>query len=66
RANLHDMSDPFWCKAWTECDSGRALELCLHEGGHGVPQGWSDKALLWFEGLNERPPVANAARRGND
>ncbi|MCK0166732.1 prolyl oligopeptidase family serine peptidase [Jannaschia sp. S6380] len=37
---------------WT-CASGSALELALHPGGHGVPEGWSEMMLDWFEGLPE-------------
>ncbi len=51
RADTYAMSETFWCKAWTECDGGTELELCLHQAGHGVPQGWSEMAVAWFEGL---------------
>jgi len=41
----------FWRRIWTECSSGAALEFVLFPGGHTVPEGWSDLALDWFEGL---------------
>jgi polyhydroxybutyrate depolymerase len=37
-----------WLRSWTKCPSGR-LDLMLHPGGHGVPKGWLDRALDWFE-----------------
>ena len=37
------------CRAWTECALGGELELCLHDGGHKLPEGWLGRALDWFE-----------------
>ncbi len=37
------------CRAWTDCAFGGALGLCLHDGGHELPQGWLDHVLDWFE-----------------
>ncbi|UWQ25405.1 polyhydroxybutyrate depolymerase [Leisingera aquaemixtae] len=45
----HEAADGVWRKRW-ECQAG-GLELILHEGGHGLPKGWSAMALDWFEGL---------------
>jgi polyhydroxybutyrate depolymerase len=36
---------------WTGCAAGSDLELALHEGAHGIPKGWADMTLDWFEGL---------------
>ncbi|MEQ3710354.1 MAG: polyhydroxybutyrate depolymerase [Tateyamaria sp.] len=38
----------FWFRHWTDCKAGR-IELMLHNGGHGAPQGWSGRMLNWFE-----------------
>ena len=37
-----------WLREWSDCASGR-IDLMLHPGGHGVPKGWADRALDWFE-----------------
>ncbi|CTQ50639.1 alpha/beta hydrolase family esterase [Jannaschia donghaensis] len=42
----------FLRRYWT-CDDGTALEFALFPGGHGVPAGWADMMLDWFEGLPE-------------
>lgn len=39
------------CRQWTSCASKRELQLCLHDGGHLVPDGWLDRSIDWFEGL---------------
>ncbi len=42
----------FWRRRW-DCGEG-VLELALYPGGHGVPPGWGDMVLDWFEALPER------------
>ncbi len=42
----------FWRRKWTACAPGSALEFAMHAGGHGVPRGWADMALDWFEALS--------------
>lgn len=37
-----------WLRHWDHCPAG-SLELMLHPGGHGVPEGWLTRALDWFE-----------------
>ena len=49
RADRFDTEPPFWRRAWERCDEGTALELALFDGGHGVPPGWAEMALDWFE-----------------
>ncbi|MBE0453392.1 alpha/beta hydrolase family esterase [Roseovarius autotrophicus] len=39
----------FWRRVWLDCAPGSALELALFDGGHGMPRGWSNMALDWFE-----------------
>ncbi|MEM9249985.1 MAG: PHB depolymerase family esterase [Pseudomonadota bacterium] len=43
--------EPYWRRSWTACASG-SLEFALHPGGHGIPSGWADMVLDWFEGLD--------------
>jgi len=35
------------CRYWNACASGDPLALCLHEGGHSVPQGWAERTRAW-------------------
>ena len=37
-------------KDWVECASG-SIRLRLTTGGHGVPKGWREDVLDWFEAL---------------
>jgi polyhydroxybutyrate depolymerase len=53
RADVFDTSGDFWTRRWDVCDDGTALEFVLHQGGHGIPRGWSNYTLDWFEGLSE-------------
>lgn len=39
-----------WWRYWTDCNAG-SITLMLHPGGHGVPRGWSQDVLNWFEAL---------------
>ena len=41
-----------WWRFWTDCEAG-SITLMLHPGGHGVPKGWSEAILNWFEGLDD-------------
>lgn len=48
-ADTIETEGPFWCRDWSDsCQSG-ALRFCLHPGGHGLPQGWTDLATDFFE-----------------
>ena len=49
RADRFDTEAPFWRRAWDRCADGTALDLALFDGGHGVPEGWTQMALDWFE-----------------
>ncbi|MFK7751354.1 MAG: PHB depolymerase family esterase [Sedimentitalea sp.] len=44
----------FLRRKWSDCAPGSALEFALFPGGHGVPKGWADMALDWFEAVT--PP----------
>lgn len=48
----------FWRRIWTTCDEGTALELAMHAGGHGIPKGWSDMAVDWFEKVVPVKPLS--------
>jgi polyhydroxybutyrate depolymerase len=39
----------YGCRIWSGCASGRGVELCLHAGGHMLPDGWAERARNWFE-----------------
>lgn len=52
RADTFDTDGRFWIRRWDRCAQGTALEFALHDGSHGIPTGWSDLALDWFEGLD--------------
>ncbi|NKB51806.1 MAG: polyhydroxybutyrate depolymerase [Rhizobiaceae bacterium] len=52
RANKFNTAGKFWRRKWTRCVEGSALEFALHTGGHGVPKGWAEMAIDWFEKLD--------------
>jgi len=39
------------CEIRSGCASGRAIELCLHDGGHSIPAEWVAEGLDWLDGL---------------
>jgi polyhydroxybutyrate depolymerase len=53
RPDAFNTKGPFWRRRWDKCANGSALEFALHAGGHGIPMGWSDMALDWFESLEK-------------
>lgn len=55
RGDSFTVTDQFWRRSWLRCSAGSALELALFPGGHGVPKGWADMAIDWFEGSS--PPT---------
>lgn len=40
---------PFRCRIWSDSCKNGALKLCIHDGGHGLPRGWTGLARDWFE-----------------
>jgi len=38
-----------WHRSWSDCTSGRRIDLMLHPGGHAIPRGWLKRTLDWFE-----------------
>ncbi|MEN0041848.1 MAG: hypothetical protein AAF764_11045 [Pseudomonadota bacterium] len=49
RPDIVEADGRFWCRAFTSCETGQAVQFCLHPGGHGMPQGWLETGL---DGLN--------------
>ena len=39
------------CAVWSDCASGRELQLCLHDGGHVMPDGWVEDAWNWVRSV---------------
>jgi polyhydroxybutyrate depolymerase len=35
------------CESWTNCRSGRQLEMCLHNGDHQIEPDWLHRSVLW-------------------
>lgn len=44
-----EADGPTTCQIWSSCDAGTELRFCLHDGGHGVPDGWADRNFAWAE-----------------
>ncbi|MEO1223488.1 MAG: prolyl oligopeptidase family serine peptidase [Pseudomonadota bacterium] len=48
-----DLTDldvpPSSCSVWQSCASDTSLQLCLHDGGHGLPAGWSASTQAWID-----------------
>ena len=53
RPDTFNTDGPFWRRKWEACADGTALELALHPGAHGIPRGWSEMVIDWFEALPE-------------
>jgi polyhydroxybutyrate depolymerase len=49
--NRFPTQGPFMRRRWDDCAPGSALEFALFDGGHRVPNGWSDLVLDWYESL---------------
>lgn len=39
------------CTRWPRSDSGKVLELCLHDRGHSIPAEWVGHGLDWLDKL---------------
>ena len=40
------------CEVWSTCRSGKELRLCLHTGGHTMPEGTVHRIHAWARGLD--------------
>jgi polyhydroxybutyrate depolymerase len=45
------MFKRYACEAWSDCSSGRELQLCLHPKGHSIPAEWVAEGLDWILAL---------------
>lgn len=45
-----EIGETFRCRDWSASCGMGALRMCIHDGGHGLPRGWTDKAKAFFEG----------------
>ncbi|MEM9757412.1 MAG: alpha/beta fold hydrolase [Pseudomonadota bacterium] len=54
RPNAHSYADlgDYWVRSWTDCAPGSQLSMALFYGGHGIPGGWTDLVLDWFEDVS--------------
>lgn len=44
-----EISDTFRCRSWNDSCYKGALKMCIHDGGHGLPRGWTNLARDFFE-----------------
>ena len=44
-----EIGEDFRCREWVESCGEGAMRMCIHDGGHGLPKGWTDLAKEWFE-----------------
>lgn len=51
RADAFETDARWWRRRWRECEGGQALELALHPGSHGVPEGFAALAGAWLATL---------------
>ncbi len=52
----------FLRQRWEGCARGAALDLLIHEGGHGWPPAWMPAVIDWAEETEPRLPVARTMR----
>jgi len=45
-----DISDRFRTRVWDDSCTGAPVRLDIHDGGHGLPQGWTARAHAFFAG----------------
>ncbi|GIT92027.1 hypothetical protein JANAI62_24840 [Jannaschia pagri] len=46
----YQTTGAFQRRHW-DCAAGSELEFALFPGGHGVPEGWADMVIEWFEAV---------------
>ncbi|MEM6758114.1 MAG: PHB depolymerase family esterase [Pseudomonadota bacterium] len=45
-----EMTEEYRCRQWDDsCAAGGSVQLCLRDGGHGMPKGWTAMAREFFE-----------------
>jgi len=45
-----NIGERFRCRTWDDSCGQGAIQFCEHDGGHGLPRGWTGLARDWFEG----------------
>ena len=52
RAVVEEAADGLRCEVWDGCAvGGRELRMCLHTGGHILPEGWVAAVHRWAREL---------------
>ncbi|MEL6572950.1 MAG: alpha/beta fold hydrolase [Pseudomonadota bacterium] len=46
-----EMEEAFRTRLWDASCAGAPVRLDVHDGGHGLPQGWTARARAFFEGI---------------
>ena len=41
------------CQIWSSCSAQKELSLCLHGGGHEIPNGWFAESMDWALSQND-------------
>ena len=47
-----EIGEAFRTRLWDASCAGAPVRLDLHDGGHGLPQGWTARARAFFEGAD--------------
>ncbi len=47
-----EITEDFRTRVWGETCSGAAVRIDIHDGGHGLPQGWTTRARAFLEQAN--------------
>ena len=43
------IGERFRTRSWNESCTGAPVRIDIHDGGHGLPQGWTERAYAFFE-----------------
>jgi len=54
-----EISDRFRTRVWDDSCAGASVRLDIHDGGHGLPQGWTARAHAFFAGESRPQPAEN-------
>ena len=49
--SAHGLDAGLACDVWSQCRSGRQLQLCRHDGGHMIEAWHLESGLIWARGL---------------
>lgn len=48
-----EIGEVFQTRVWDESCTAAPVRLDVHDGGHGLPQGWTERARAFFEGASK-------------